>query len=95
MRLSFIKGLFIVAIFVLLPLTGQAKIYLLSIGISDYPGTQNDLRLPHNDAATMQWLYKENKHAQVCLLMNDKAKVATIKKHYKKWLLLQLPMILL
>ena len=84
MRLSFIKGLFIVAIFVLLPLTGQAKIYLLSIGISDYPGTQNDLRLPHNDAATMQWLYKENKHAQVCLLMNDKAKVATIKKALQK-----------
>ena len=84
MRLSFIKGLFIVAIFVLLPLTGQAKIYLLSIGISDYPGTQNDLRLPHNDAAAMQWLYKENKHAQVCLLMNDKAKVATIKKALQK-----------
>lgn len=84
MRLSFIKGLFIVAIFVLLPLTGQAKIYLLSIGISDYPGTQNDLRLPHNDAVTMQWLYKENKHAQVCLLMNDKAKVATIKKALQK-----------
>lgn len=84
MRLSFIKGLFIVATFVLLPLTGQAKIYLLSIGISDYPGTQNDLRLPHNDAATMQWLYKENKHAQVCLLMNDKAKVATIKKALQK-----------
>lgn len=84
MRLSFIKGLFIVATFVLLPLTVQAKIYLLSIGISDYPGTQNDLRLPHNDAATMQWLYKENKHAQVCLLMNDKAKVATIKKALQK-----------
>lgn len=84
MRLSFIKGLFIVAIFVLLPLTGQAKIYLLSIGISDYPGTQNDLRLPHNDAATMQWLYKENKHARVCLLMNDKAKVATIKEALQK-----------
>lgn len=84
MRLSFIKGLFIVAIFVLLPLTGQAKIYLLSIGISDYPGTQNDLRLPHNDAATMQWLYKENQQAQVCLLMNDKAKVSTIKKALQK-----------
>lgn len=56
-------------------LTCDAKTYLLSVGISDYPGTQNDLRLPHNDAATMQWLYKENKQAKVCLLMNDKAKV--------------------
>ena len=68
----------------LLPLSVQAKIYLLSVGISDYPGTRNDLRLPHNDAATMQWLYKENKQAKVCLLMNDKAKVATVKKALQK-----------
>ena len=64
----------------LLPVVCQAKIYLLSVGISDYPGKQNDLRLPHNDAATMQWLYKQNSQAKVCLLMNDKAKVATVKK---------------
>lgn len=68
----------------LLPLSVQAKIYLLSVGISDYPDTRNDLRLPHNDAATMQWLYKENKQAKVCLLMNDKAKVATVKKALQK-----------
>lgn len=65
---------------VLSPLVCQAKIYLLSVGISDYPGTKNDLRLPHNDAATMQWLYKQNSQAKVCLLMNDKAKVAIVKK---------------
>lgn len=68
----------------LLPLSVQAKIYLLSVGISDYPGKQNDLRLPHNDAATMQWLYKQNSQAKVCLLMNDKAKVATVKKALQK-----------
>ena len=78
------KALLLALLLALLPLTGQAKIYLLSVGISDYPGTQNDLRLPHNDAATMQWLYKENKHAKVCLLMNDKAKVATVKKALQK-----------
>lgn len=66
------------------PLIGQAKIYLLSVGISDYPGTKNDLRLPHNDAATMQWLYKQNKHAKVCLLINDKAKISTVKKALRK-----------
>lgn len=72
---------FALAIF---PFTCEAKIYLLSIGISNYPGTKNDLRLPHNDAATMQWLYKENQQAKVCLLMNDKAKVATVKKALQK-----------
>lgn len=64
----------------LLPAVGQAKIYLLSVGISDYPGTRNDLRLPHNDAATMQWLYKENHHAKVCLLRNSRAKVAAVRQ---------------
>ena len=71
-------------VLVLTPLVCQAKIYLLSVGISDYPGTKNDLRLPHNDAATMQWLYKQNSQAKVCLLMNDKAKVATVKKALQK-----------
>ncbi len=79
-----VQTLLLLAMLAMLPLTGQAKIYLLSVGISDYPGTANDLRLPHNDAATMQWLYKENKQAKVCLLMNDKAKVATVKAALQK-----------
>lgn len=74
------QTLLLLAILVLLPLSAQAKIYLLSVGISDYPGTEYDLRLPHNDAATMQWLYKRNKQAKVCLLMNNKAKVMAVKK---------------
>lgn len=73
------KLVFLAFLLAVYPLASEAKIYLLSVGISDYPGTKNDLRLPHNDAATMQWLYKENKQAKVCLLMNDKAKVATVK----------------
>lgn len=62
-----------------LPLLAEARIYLVSVGISDYPGKGNDLRLPHNDAATMQWLYKENKHAETALLMNEKATVSNVK----------------
>lgn len=60
-------------------LMAEAKIYLVSVGISDYPGTENDLRLPHNDAATIQWLYRENKQASTMLLINDKATVANVK----------------
>ncbi len=79
-----IRHLLLMSLLALLPMVCQAKIYLLSVGISDYPGTQHDLRLPHNDAATMQWLYKQNKQAKVCLLMNDKAKVATVKAALRK-----------
>ena len=78
------KWVFLAFLLAVYPLASEAKIYLLSVGISDYPGTKNDLRLPHNDAATMQWLYKENKQAKVCLLMNDKAKVATVKTALQK-----------
>lgn len=74
-----IKSLLVLLVVMLLPLTAEAKIYLLSVGVSDYPGTRNDLRLPHNDAATMQWLYKENQQAKTVLLMNDKATIANVK----------------
>ena len=56
----------------------EAKIYLVSVGISDYPGTKHDLVRAHNDAATMQWLYRENKQASTRLLMNEKATVADV-----------------
>ena len=62
-----------------IPLQGEAKIYLLSVGISDYPGRQNDLRLPHNDAATMQWVYQQNRRAQTSLLINSQARLSTVK----------------
>ena len=62
----------------------EAKIYLVSVGVSDYPGTENDLSLPHNDAATMQWLYKQNKHAETALLMNEKATVVNVKTAMQK-----------
>lgn len=65
-------------------LNAEAKIYLVSVGVSDYPGTRNDLRLPHNDAATMQWLYRENKQASTRLLMNEKATVANIQAAMQK-----------
>lgn len=68
------------ALLFILPLTGRATIYLLSVGIADYPGTKNDLRLPANDAKTMKWLYKENEHAKVCLLTNSEATLANVKE---------------
>lgn len=76
---SSIKTLFLLVVMLIASLTAEAKIYLVSVGISDYPGTKNDLNLPHNDAATMQWLYRENKQAHTRLLMNDKATVANVK----------------
>ena len=55
-----------------------ARIYLVSVGISDYPGEKNDLRLPANDARTISWLYSKNNNAQCRELINEKATAANI-----------------
>lgn len=74
-----VKSLLLWVVLLAVPLQGEAKTYLLSVGISDYPGSQNDLRLPHNDAATMQWVYQQNKYAQTKLLINSQAKTRNRK----------------
>lgn len=76
---NMVKSLLLSLVMLLVSSAADAKIYLVSVGVSDYPGTKNDLRLPHNDAATMQWLYRENKQASTVLLMNQQATVANVK----------------
>lgn len=66
------------------PFFAEAKIYLVSVGVSDYPGSENDLRLPHNDAATIQWIYNENKNAETSLLRNKNATVKNVKALMRK-----------
>lgn len=59
----------------------NAEVYLVSVGISDYPGKQNDLRLPAEDAQSISQLYKTNNKAHVTMLLNEKAtKNAIIKE---------------
>lgn len=60
---------------VLLALTAniQAEVYLVSVGVSDYPGKQYDLRLPAADAQSISQLYETNNKAHVTLLINEKA----------------------
>lgn len=55
-----------------------ARIYLVSVGISDYPGESNDLRLPANDARTISWLYSKNDDVQRRELINEKATITNI-----------------
>lgn len=56
----------------------QAKVDLVAVGISDYPGTRNDLRLPANDAKTIAWLYSKNTAVEYTLLINDEATQSAI-----------------
>ena len=61
----------------------QAKIYLVSVGISDYPGVINDLNLPERDAKTITALYKVNSQITFCQLFNHEATVKKIKAAMK------------
>ena len=49
------------------------NIYLVSVGIADYPGTENDLTLPAKDAETIQWIYQKNQKAETILLTDAQA----------------------
>lgn len=70
----------VVAIILLAPCCGeaQARIYLVSAGISDYPGSDIDLNLPANDAKTIAWLYSKNSDVDYTLLVNSQATVKDI-----------------
>lgn len=68
----------ILFVLLLLPLCMNAKVYLVSVGIADYPGTSSDLTLPAKDAQTITWLYSKNSAMQYCQLLNKEATKAKI-----------------
>lgn len=70
-----------------MPIGVHAKVYLVSVGIADYPGYENDLTLPAKDAQTITWLYSKNTQMQYCQLLNSEATtekiVAAMNKVYR------------
>lgn len=58
MRLASYKKIILAAVIVLLAtFQAQAKVYLLSVGIADYPGEAMDLMSTERDAKSIAWLY--------------------------------------
>lgn len=57
-----------------------SKTYMVSVGVADYPGTKNDLRVSGNDAVTMKNLYEKNWSAEVVLLVNTNAKLTEVTR---------------
>ena len=51
----------------------QAKVYVLCVGIADYPGTEHDLRISDNDANTIAKVFMATKDASVKVLTNEDA----------------------
>lgn len=62
----------------------DAKVYLVSVGITDYPGTSMDLNLPAKDAQTITWLYSKNTNVEYSQLLNEKATRQNIISEMRK-----------
>lgn len=54
-----------------MPLFG--RVYLVSVGIADYPGSENDLRVSGEDAKTISKIFLATKNASVQTLTNENA----------------------
>lgn len=79
--MNFFKVIICTFILFSLAVSANAKTYLVAVGVSDYPGTDKDLRLPANDAATVQYIYSKNSNAESVLLTNSNAtKSAVLSK---------------
>ena len=48
-----------------------ARTYIVSVGIADYPGRQNDLRVSANDAMTISGIFTKNGNATVDCFVNS------------------------
>lgn len=68
----------IIAMFLFGILFLQARTYIVCVGIADYPGRQNDLRVSANDAKTISGIFTKNGNATVdCFVNSD----VTIKRY--------------
>ena len=56
----------------------QAKVYLVSVGIANYPGTKNDLRISDNDAKTIAKVFNATKDATASILVNEEATLSAL-----------------
>ena len=71
------RQLSFLVIFLLAITTLPARTYIVSVGIADYPGSRNDLRVSANDAKTISDIFTKNGNATVdCFVNSD----VTIKK---------------
>lgn len=68
-----IKLPLIIIMLIILPLNASSKVHLVAVGITDYPGSRNDLNLPAKDAITIKNLIDMNSNAASILLTDDNA----------------------
>lgn len=61
------------ACLLLVPVLLSARTYIICVGVADYPGTVNDLRVSAHDAVTVSRIFEKNKHAEGLYYVNSGA----------------------
>lgn len=57
----------------------HSKTYAVCVGIADYPGQKNDLRISDNDAKTIAKVFAATEDASVRVLVNNEATQSTVQ----------------
>lgn len=72
--MTLFKKIILISVIILLtPSFVSSKVFLVSVGITDYPGTSMDLTLPAKDAQKISWIYRKNSNVQCRQLLNSDA----------------------
>lgn len=79
-KITLLFATLLIGLMTLLPQEAVAKVYLVSVGISDYPGNDMDLNVCDTDASDIAELYKKNNGAEIRLLTNKQATLSAVKK---------------
>lgn len=76
--MRFAKVISFLAALMLMPVFSYARVYLVSVGVADYPGLSRDLKLSSNDAKDVASLYLKNSDTKCIRLLDKEATVAAI-----------------
>ncbi len=60
--------------------SARGKVYLVAVGIADYPGDKNNLRFTVNDAKDVAWLFGKSKDTETVLLTDKDATAENIRQ---------------
>lgn len=72
------KDLFIFLYIIVIAMPSLAKTYLVSVGIADYPGNKQDLRVSAHDAEVITSIFKATKNAETLTITNVDATQAMV-----------------
>ena len=73
-----VRKYILTTLFLVCTILVQARTYVVCVGISDYPGTRNDLHVSDNDAKTIHAIFAKNSNVKSSLILNQRATIRNV-----------------